>query len=696
MPTSLNSYDDSPRVSPKQAALYSNGGCLSPLRSRFRKCFTGGFDGMVTADDVARRWATAAEEKAGRALQPDEQLLVAASVHRSFHEMDLDRDGCVGVDDWTHRALLEAHPPGPVVHEAISESLYRRDPGLVSTFLQMWEAGSHGSGLLSCEGLGKILGLAWPDSVEEMLGRTTDRAPPTTAEVLFAAMDISGNGAVSYAEFCAYLLGLRFRPVLLYYYDLSKCMAKHLGPVLFGKTEEGIWHSSLVVYGREYCYHGVVQARDPGTTSFGTPTKSLTLGLTLRSKVELESMIRRQWNNDFQPETYDAFENNCNSFCDRAALFLLGRHIPDEVRLLSVRLYQSPLARMLRPLLNGWLSKRRSCSSRFGFSKADTVFWCSSDEDVPIGCKGQVTGFTRERVRVRFPTGTWGFKPSELRRACAEDESEEEEEDDETSSDETRQRSNSIHLLEEEESSSYVLFEAPGSIEPVVARVLRQDSKGTSEVIWFAEDGRRRVSAGVRRCDLRPYELPCKDDPTSSREFLSALEAVVGSATLEDKTIGTPRAFGHDMSLDRTDAHSPTKCPSRHRLRASRISAMRGLLRSQDCDLCGRKIPRADVRMCCKLCRWNVCAWCWEKRRPYDMGCMVGALARCPHNHRMERLTGQAVRLGACCKICGQAELGSTGAYFFCCQPCSYDLCPKCAEISVQEKALEANLPVPL
>ena len=45
-------------------------------------------------------------------------------------------------------------------------------------------------------------------------------------------------------------------PVRLYVYDLTRGMAKQLAPMLIGRPLEGIWHTSVVVYGVEYYFSG--------------------------------------------------------------------------------------------------------------------------------------------------------------------------------------------------------------------------------------------------------------------------------------------------------------------------------------------------------------------------------------------------------------------------------------------------------
>jgi hypothetical protein len=54
--------------------------------------------------------------------------------------------------------------------------------------------------------------------------------------------------------------------VLLYVYDLSGGLARQLSLPLTGKYIEGIWHTSVVVYGREVYYGQGILESVPGMT----------------------------------------------------------------------------------------------------------------------------------------------------------------------------------------------------------------------------------------------------------------------------------------------------------------------------------------------------------------------------------------------------------------------------------------------
>ena len=57
--------------------------------------------------------------------------------------------------------------------------------------------------------------------------------------------------------------------VQLYVYELSGGMAAAMSMSMIGKQIDGIWHTGIVVYGKEYFYGGGISWAMPGTTPFG-------------------------------------------------------------------------------------------------------------------------------------------------------------------------------------------------------------------------------------------------------------------------------------------------------------------------------------------------------------------------------------------------------------------------------------------
>lgn len=69
-------------------------------------------------------------------------------------------------------------------------------------------------------------------------------------------------------------------PVELYVYDLSNGMARSMSLQLTGKYIEGIWHTSVVVFGQEVFFGQGISVTRPGGSHHGQPMKKLSMGTT--------------------------------------------------------------------------------------------------------------------------------------------------------------------------------------------------------------------------------------------------------------------------------------------------------------------------------------------------------------------------------------------------------------------------------
>lgn len=155
----------------------------------------------------------------------------------------------------------------------------------------------------------------------------------------------------------AYMTGEQ--DVKLYMYDLSKGMAKTLAPVLgswlSSKDFDGVWHSGVVVFGQEYYFNGDLVHVSPGETTWGSPTKVVTIGHTGCSRKALHQFVVDELRASFNKNSYDALHNNCNHFADRVCMYLCRRHIPDHILQQPEKLAKLPALRLLRPFLDQWL-----------------------------------------------------------------------------------------------------------------------------------------------------------------------------------------------------------------------------------------------------------------------------------------------------------------------------------------------------
>ena len=80
------------------------------------------------------------------------------------------------------------------------------------------------------------------------------------------------------------------------------------------------------------------------------PLKHETIGLTTKSRAELESYLQTI-NRSFTQATYDLLNNNCNNFSDNVCTFLCGKGIPSYIIDLPRIALSTPMGAMLRPMI---------------------------------------------------------------------------------------------------------------------------------------------------------------------------------------------------------------------------------------------------------------------------------------------------------------------------------------------------------
>ncbi|CAM9435604.1 unnamed protein product [Scytosiphon promiscuus] len=142
--------------------------------------------------------------------------------------------------------------------------------------------------------------------------------------------------------------------VQLALYDLSRGMAKAMSMAILGKQIDGIWHTGLIVYGKEYFFGGGLQSmpHEQFVQMHGGvgPTEYIELGST-----DIPQELFEDFNRDVQPrftaQTYDLMKHNCNTYTNEASQFLVGKGIPEYIVGLPEEVLNSPMGGMLRPLL---------------------------------------------------------------------------------------------------------------------------------------------------------------------------------------------------------------------------------------------------------------------------------------------------------------------------------------------------------
>ncbi|CAH0723065.1 unnamed protein product, partial [Brenthis ino] len=140
-------------------------------------------------------------------------------------------------------------------------------------------------------------------------------------------------------------------PVELYIYDLSHGLASILSPAIIGQQVEGVWHTSIVVYEREYFYGGGgVTSCAPGGTQLGAPQQVERLGTTYVPFPVFNEYIQGLATSTYTGAAYHLLEHNCNHFSDAVAEFLCGARVPKHVAAQPDAL-PPPLRRALAALL---------------------------------------------------------------------------------------------------------------------------------------------------------------------------------------------------------------------------------------------------------------------------------------------------------------------------------------------------------
>ncbi|CAK9162375.1 unnamed protein product [Ilex paraguariensis] len=134
--------------------------------------------------------------------------------------------------------------------------------------------------------------------------------------------------------------------VSLNVYDLSQGLARQLSTSFLGKAIEGIWHTGVVVYDKEYYFGGGIQHSLVGSTPYGTPIRTVDLGVTHVPKDVFE-MYLQEIGPRYTAETYSLLTHNCNNFSNEVAQFLVGATIPDYILNLPNEVMSSPMGALI-------------------------------------------------------------------------------------------------------------------------------------------------------------------------------------------------------------------------------------------------------------------------------------------------------------------------------------------------------------
>ncbi|KAM8888174.1 desumoylating isopeptidase 1-like [Synchiropus picturatus] len=149
-------------------------------------------------------------------------------------------------------------------------------------------------------------------------------------------------------------------PVSLHVYDMSKGMARQWSTPMLGIQLDGIWHTSVVIYGREFSFvnDGILNC-SPGSSFLGQPDRVIHLGSTEVPADIFKEYLRSLKESTYRGDKYNLFELNCNTFSNEVAQFLTGKKIPAHILALPAQVLSTPLGAALRPYLDSMVKYPR-------------------------------------------------------------------------------------------------------------------------------------------------------------------------------------------------------------------------------------------------------------------------------------------------------------------------------------------------
>ncbi|KCZ82468.1 hypothetical protein H312_00126, partial [Anncaliia algerae PRA339] len=108
---------------------------------------------------------------------------------------------------------------------------------------------------------------------------------------------------------------------------------------------EGIWHTSVEVFGREYYFQSGVIHSEPGKTHHGEALEKIKMGVTSLT-AEMFKDFLYEMEHKYNDTSYDLFKNNCNHFSNDVTLFLVGKTIKMGVTSLTAEMFKDFLYEM--------------------------------------------------------------------------------------------------------------------------------------------------------------------------------------------------------------------------------------------------------------------------------------------------------------------------------------------------------------
>jgi hypothetical protein len=147
--------------------------------------------------------------------------------------------------------------------------------------------------------------------------------------------------------------------VLLAVYDLTNGMASMMSEGILGQRIEGIWHTGIRAFGKEWFFGGGIQSLPIGVfeqTRGLNPTRIDVMGDTFKTEADLQAHVGTL-SSRFTAATYNLMSNNCNNFSDEVCKFLCGHGITDDIINQAELIFNTPNGAMFRPIMESMTSQ---------------------------------------------------------------------------------------------------------------------------------------------------------------------------------------------------------------------------------------------------------------------------------------------------------------------------------------------------
>jgi len=366
---------------------------LEALRGEWKFLSSG--KKMISQDDVVSFCRRSSGDAGHGALDIE---LIEQSAKDMFRKMDLGQNKEIDADEYLHYRLLEITAPSFYALSQVNEKLLhwcRLDASVLRKYLELFaQSGARGEDPRLDAGQMRSAASNWRRQLRTLMSRPGVPTDAMVTDVLEYLTELTNDEAsgelleedatLTYYDYMNHLLGRRKARVQIYLYDILSGKTKWLAPLLLCRQIEGLWHSGIVTHGKEYWFGGSIFESEPGTTPFGVPTKIVDLSLeTMRTRNDLWNFIRRELASEYTRTNYDVLTHNCNHFSDALSLFLVNKHLDDEVLKQPEMVMGSVVVRLLRPLLNRWLGTfgEETSSSRTTEEKSMEAEWSAVREN---------------------------------------------------------------------------------------------------------------------------------------------------------------------------------------------------------------------------------------------------------------------------------------------------------------------------